>query len=170
MREGWGTPEPGWWRQGIYEWEVIIEGKSIGKSQFYVVDGGRVTPHSNPYFNIKEIKLFESSKDGLPVEDRIYLKKFASATTRYLNIEMYLENFRKEDELFPLELQFNFYNDAGQHKACMSYFKEITDKREFILLDTGYGSDNIGYWYEDKYTLEVIYMDQLIAIIPFEVG
>ncbi|MEL6924409.1 MAG: AAA family ATPase, partial [Bacteroidota bacterium] len=170
VREGWGTPEPGWWRRGNYEWEVLVDEKPIGKSSFYIVEGGSVSEATNPYFNIREIKLFESGKDGLPVEDRIYMKKFAGHTTRYVNVEMYLENLRKEDTNFPLELQFNFYNDAGQHKAFMSYFKEIKDQREFILLDTGYGSDNIGYWYEDRYTLEVIFMDQLVAIVPFEVG
>lgn len=170
VREGWGTPEPGWWQKGTYEWEVFIDESTVGKAKFFIIDGGPVTEDSNPYFSINEIKLFESAKQGLPVEDRIYLKKFSSLTTRYLNVEMYLENHRKDDKVFPLELQFNFYNDSGLHKAHMSFFKEIDDQREFILLDTGYGSDNNGYWYNDQYTLEVIFMDQLIAIIPFEVG
>ena len=170
VREGWGTPEPGWWRKGMYKWEVYIDNQLVGQSKFYIINGGSVAEDANPYFSIKEIKLFESSKKGLPIEERIYLKKFSAINTRYLNVEMYLENHRTEDDLFPLELQFNFYNDSGQHKAFMSYFKEITDHRAYILLDTGYGSDNCGYWYADNYTLEVIFMDQLIAIIPFEVG
>ncbi len=170
IREGWGTPDPGWWKIGKYEWEVSIDGKAAGKCPFYIVKGGEVTGETNPYFNIKQIQLFESPKKGTPFNDRTYYNAFSSKETKYLNIEMRLENHRTSDASFPLELQFNFYNDTGQHKAFMSYFKEFTDKRKEIIMDTGYGSDNGGYWYPDKYTLEVVFMDNLIAVVPFEVG
>ncbi len=170
VREGWGTPDPGWWKKGTYRWEVFIGDKSVGTSYFYVIDGGQVAEDDNPYFSIKEVRLFESAREGLPMDKRTYMKAFAKDTTRYVNVEMKLENYLLEEDMFPLELQFNFYNDAGQHKAFMSYFKEIRDFPEEIVLDTGYGSDNVGYWFNDNYTLEVIYMDQLIAVIPFEVG
>ncbi|MEM9919233.1 MAG: AAA family ATPase [Bacteroidota bacterium] len=170
IREGWGTPDSGWWKTGTYRWEVFIDNKMVGSTLFYIVNGGVVTESSNPYFNIQEIHLFESAREGMSVDKRLYLKRFDSAITRYINIEMRIQNLRTDWELFPLELQFNFYNDAGQQKAFMSYFKEIRDSREKIVLDTGYGSDAPGYWYRDKYTLEIIFMDQLIGVVPFEVG
>ena len=169
VREGWGTPEPGWWKKGSFEWEVLFDGEKVGNAEFYIVNGGKVTEENNPYFNIKSVKLFESAREGMPIDNRIYLKKFAASNTRYINVELCLEN-KFEDDSFPLELQFNFYNDAGQHKAFMSYFREIKKHHGEIILDTGYGSDNIGYWYGDHYTLEVLFMDQALAIIPFEVG
>ncbi len=169
VREGWGTPEPGWWKKGSFEWEVLFDGEKVGTAIFYLVNGGKVTEEKNPYFNIKSIKLFESAREGMPIDNRIYLKKFSAETTRYINVELCLEN-KFEDDSLPLELQFNFYNDAGQHKAFMSYFREIKKHHGEIILDTGYGSDNVGYWYGDLYTLEVLFMDQVLAIIPFEVG
>ncbi len=169
VREGWGTPEPGWWKRGRYGWEVQMNKTKIGDINFYIVDGGHITPDQNKYFETKSIKLFESARDGLAIDKRLYLKSFSAPNTRYINIELCLENLYKH-AYFPLELHFNFYNDAGQHKAFMSYFREIKQHRGEIILDTGYGSDNIGYWYRDNYTLEVVFMDQVIAVVPFEVG
>ncbi len=170
IREGWGTPEVGWWQKGQYRWEVFIDELNIGATDFYIFDGGLVKPNENPYFNIQAIKLFESTKNGLPVAERNYLKTFSAITARYVNIEMTLENQLTDTDFFPLELQFNFYNDAGQQKAFLTYFKAITDQPATIHLDTGYGANTPGYWYEDKYTIEVVFMDQLIAVVPFEVG
>lgn len=170
VREGWGTPDPGWWKAGKYRWQIYMNDLYIGETFFYVISGGLVTAEKNPYFSIKNIKLFESPRNGMPIGDRTYLKLFGYNDTRYINIEMHLENEMNYTDIFPLELQFNFYNDAGQHKAFMKYFYTFTDKRKVIIMDSGYGSDSGGYWYKDKYTLEVIYMDQLIAVVPFEVG
>lgn len=170
VREGWGTPDPGWWKVGSYYYEVFIDGVSVGTTYFYVVNKGIVTPEENPYIAINQIQLFEGPKNGVIFNDRNYYHTFEGKSTRYINVEMRLENLQTELDSFPLELQFNFYNDAGQLKARMNYFKEIVDKRDEIIMDTGYGSDGGGYWYEDKYTLECVFMDQLIAVIPFEVS
>lgn len=170
IREGWGTSDPGWWKKGHYRWEVYLNEEQVGGATFHIVDYGLVTELENPYFDIAGIRLFESNKEGLPLDQRIYLSTFKSSATRYINVEMKLTNLITQQEKLPLELQFHFYNDSGQHKAFMSYFKEIELKSNTITLDTGYGSDKGGYWFEDKYTLEVIFMDQLIAVIPFEVA
>ena len=170
VREGWGTPDVGWWKEGAYRWEVFIDKTSVGTAIFYVVSAGLVSSEVNPYFEIESVRLFESTREGLPIDKRNYLKSFASVSTRYVNIEMLLKNKVSELDSFPLELQFNFYNDSGQQKAYMAYFREIRDHRESILMDAGYGSDIPGYWFADKYTLEVVFMDQLIAVIPFEIG
>ena len=170
VQEGWGTPTAGWWKAGRYCWKVYVNKKFVGETFFYIVNGGIVTETHNPYFNVKSIKLFESSKTGKLLFERKYIKQFGYSQTKYINIELILENLFHRQDYFPLELQFNFYNDTGQHKAYMEYFYEFTDNRKEIMLDSGFGSDSGGYWYRDKYTLEIIFMDQLIAVIPFEVG
>ena len=170
LREGWGTPDPGWWQKGEYEWDVFIDDELVGKTNFYIVENGLVTEDNNPYFDIKEIRLFESPRIGQDKKERVYLHTFSAKNTRYLNMEMRLQNLLPKEELLPLELQFNFYNDSGQQKAYMSFFKEYKDHEGLITMDAGYGSDTPGYWYADKYTLEVIFMDQMIAVIPFEVA
>jgi SpoVK/Ycf46/Vps4 family AAA+-type ATPase len=169
VREGWGTPNPGWWKAGKYRWDAFIEDTFIASSFFFITNGGLVTETENPYVSIKQVKLFESLMSGTPLGQRKYLKTFAKSGTRYINIEMSID-ILKEQEVLPLEFQFNFYNDAGQHKAYMEYFSEIKDKKKTLTFDTGFGVDTGGYWFEDKYTLEIIFMDQLIGVVPFSVA
>ncbi|MFT5166173.1 MAG: SpoVK/Ycf46/Vps4 family AAA+-type ATPase [Saprospiraceae bacterium] len=170
MREGWGTPDPGWWQKGEYEWEVYIDNQLISKTDFYIVEAGLVSPEDNPYFEIEEIRLFESPRIGQDVKERVYLHNFSAANTRYINVELRLNILLPKEELFPLELQFNFYNDSGQLKGVMSFFKAYVQHSGKITMDSGYGSDKSGYWFGDKYTIEVIFMDQMVAVIPFEVA
>ena len=170
VREGWGTPDPGWWKRGKYKWKVFLDGEEIGETIFYIMNAGLVTETENPYFSIENIKLFESPREGAQLIERSYYRKFKSDETRFINIELELKNFLTHEEHFPLEMQFNFYNDAGQHKAYVEYMREINDKRPQINLDTGYGSHGSDYWYPDRYTLEVLFMDQLVAVVPFVVG
>ncbi len=170
VNEGWGTKETGWWKKGGYLWEIYLDDNLIGKADFYIINGGKVSKINNPYFDIQEIRLFESARDGLPVHERIYLKKFANDITRYVNIEMSINYLLKQNDFFPLELQFFFYNDSGQQKAIMNYFKVYNDIPPTITFDTGFGAVKPGYWFEDLYFLEIVFMDTLIAVVPFEVG
>jgi len=169
VREGWGTPNSGWWKAGKYRWDAFIEDSFIGSTFFYITSGGIVTETENPYIRIQQVRLFESQMSGTPLGQRKYLKTFAKSSTRYVNIEMTIDILKEQDAL-PLEFQFNFYNDAGQHKAYMEYFSEIKDKKKILTFDTGFGVDTGGYWFEDKYTLEIIFMDQLIGVVPFSVA
>ncbi|MBP6665353.1 MAG: hypothetical protein KA168_08715, partial [Chitinophagales bacterium] len=52
VREGWGTPDPGFWKKGIYRWEAQVDGVKIGEAWFYMVNNGLVSTFGNPYFNI----------------------------------------------------------------------------------------------------------------------
>ncbi len=170
IREGWGTPDPGWWKKGSYRWDVFINDQAVGSEEFHIIDRGLVSQTENPYFRINEIRLYESGKEPLKMGERVYLKTFPQALSKFVNIELRLENFLKNEDFFPLELQFYLYNDAGQQKGYMSYFKEIKDKPSEIILDTYYGAEKPGYWYIDKYIIEVVFMDQLIAVVPFQVA
>ncbi len=169
MREGWGTPNPGWWKAGKYSWDAYIGETFISSTNFFITNGGLVSESVNPYVAIKQVRLFESAVNGATLTARKYLKTFSQAKTRYINIEMTVD-ILKEADMLPLEFQYNFYNDAGQHKGYMEYFSEIKDKKKTLTFDTGYGANNGGYWFEDKYTLEIIFMDQLIGVVPFAVG
>lgn len=170
VREGWGTPDAGWWKRGKYSWKVFVGDEEIGETIFYIVNAGLVSEEENPYFEIEYIKLFESPRNGLPFGERTYYSQYDKENTRFINLEMSLKNYLTHEEQFPLEVQFNYYNDTGLLKAHVEYLKEITDKRDKIILDAGYGSATSDYWFPDRYTIEVIFMDQLIAVVPFVVG
>ena len=169
IREGWGTPQPGWWKKGKYKWSIFIDGMHAGDTFFYVVEGGGVGIDYNPYFEIEGIRMYESSRDRVRLGDRKYLGTFNAAETRYVNIELTLRNLREEEDAQPIELHFNFYNHIGQHKAYVYYLNEVMDK-PLHTLDAGYGAETKDYWVAGGYRCEVMFMDVLIAIIPFEIG
>ncbi|HAE14504.1 MAG: AAA family ATPase [Chitinophagales bacterium] len=170
IREGWGTPQPGWWKKGTYKWEVFLDDELIGTNYFYITNNGIVTPEHNPYFSINNIRLYESPRGNTPKEERKYLSQFSKDTARYISIEMELTNLVSQEDYFPLELIFNFYNDVRQMKGSSYWFEHISDHRKQIILDVGYGSDAPGFWFADKYICEVLFMDNIVAIVPFEVA
>lgn len=170
IREGWGTPNPGWWKKGTYKWEVYIDDELIGTNYFYITDNGAVTSEENPYFSIQSIKLYESPRGNVPKEERNYLQQFDKDKTRYISLELELLNKVPNEKYLPLELIFNFYNDMGQKKGMSYWFEHISDQRKQIVLDVGYGADKPGFWFEDQYTCEVIFMNNVIAVVPIKVA
>ncbi len=170
IREGWGTPNPGWWKKGTYKWEVFVDEVLVGTNYFYVTNNGIVTMENNPYFDINSIKLFNSPKGSVPKEQRKYMTAFSKDTAQYISIELDLNNKISHEKYFPLELNFYFYNDARQLKGACYWFEHVNDSRKNIVMDVGYGAEGSGFWYADKYTCEVLFMDNIIAIVPFEVG
>ncbi len=169
IREGWGNREPGaYWFRSDYEWEAFIDGESVGIRKFYVENGGQVSPTENPYFKLESVRLYEGADSGAPLLDRQYLKKFKADDTRYIWLEFNFINTQTQP--WYAEVFFNFYNDTGLLKGNTAELKFIEPKDQYITLTTGWGSNTKGTWYHDKYTLEIVFMDQLIAVIPFEVG
>ena len=170
VHDGWGTPEIGFWKRGVYKWEISINEKVVGKKEFYILHQGPITETANPYFSIESAKLYESPESGMPTEQRSYLQGFDARQTRYINIELQLKNKQYQKERFPLELDFKIYNDTGLLKGKMHLLHQINKEQADIVLDTGYGTEAPGFWLEDNFTIEVVCMDQLIAVVPFEVG
>lgn len=170
IREGWGTPNPGWWKKGTYKWEVFLDDVLVGTNYFYITDNGQVTAGNNPYFDFNTIKLFNSPKGTLAREQRKYMTAFNKDTAQYISIELDMNNKITHEKYFPLELNFYFYNDTRQLKGACYWFEHVNDSRKNIIMDVGYGAEGTGFWYPDKYTCEVVFMDNIVAIVPFEVG
>ncbi len=170
IREGWGTPNPGWWKKGTYKWEIWLDDTLIGTNYFYITNNGVITQGVNPYFDINAIKLFNAPKQSPARENRKYLTAFNKDTALYISVELDLTNKITHEKYFPLEFNFYFYNDVRQLKGACYWFEHVNDSRKNIVLDVGYGSDATGFWYADKYTCEVVFMDTIIAVVPFEVG
>jgi SpoVK/Ycf46/Vps4 family AAA+-type ATPase len=169
IREGWGNKEAGaFWVRGDYLWEAYIDEELVGRKKFYVESGGPVLSDDNPYFEISYIKLYEGPNKGVPEGERNYYTSFKAKDTRYIWVEFCFNNLQSSS--WYTELFFNFYNDAGQLKGRTVELRKVNPNEEIVIITTGWGSDTPGSWYEDKYRLEVIFMDQLIAVVPFEAG
>ncbi len=171
IREGWGNKAEGaFWKKGAYYWEAWIEGEKVSAKYFYVEDGGKsLLPGENPYLDIQSIKLYEGPYDDVPEEERLYMRKFNSEETRYIYVEIALKNllFHKS---WQCELFVKFYNDARELKGQVVRLHKVEKHDETIVFTTGWGSNIKGSWRKDRYTAEIVFMDRLLAVAPFEVG
>jgi SpoVK/Ycf46/Vps4 family AAA+-type ATPase len=169
VRESWGSDEPGaFWTRGDYEWEAYIDNEKVSTKRFYVEEGGLVQGQNNPYFDIESIKLYNGPYEGLPADKRTYVTQFDVQETQYVFVEFLVKN--KQTKSWYAEVFFKFYNDAGQLKGETSELRYVAPNEQSFTITSGWGANNKGTWFADKYRLEVIFMDQLIAVAPFEVA
>ncbi len=171
VRDGWGTPTEGtFWFKGNYIWEAYIDDEFVGGRTFFITDVGKVTAANNPFFSVESVKLFAGNFEGWNQTNRTYLRKFSRLQTPYLWVELKIKTKTALD--WNYELFFNFYDDAGQPKG-QSMRQGIIDKDKQDLVftfDSGWGSEAAGSWKDDKYSVEIVFMDTLVALVPFEMG
>ncbi len=171
IREGWGNKNEGqFWKKGTYYWEAWIEGEKVATKYFYVEDAGKnAVVGQNPYLEVKSLRLYEGPYDDLGEDDRKYYKSFSSEETRYIYVELILKNLHVTKS-WQCELFTKFYNDARELKGQVIRLQRVEKKDELIKITAGWGSNVKGSWRQDRYTAEIIFMDKLLAVIPFEVG
>lgn len=173
VRDGWGNKEPGvYWSKGEYTWEAYIDDTYIGSKNFFVNNVGLVTPSHNPYFKVDHISIYNSDADGwkLEPEKRVYYTKISKTDTKYLWAEVKIRNNTNLD--WNYELFLNYYDDAGQHKAIIPRVGKIeAGKLDWAYtFDIGWGTDDGGSWKDDRYTIELVFMDCLVAATAFDCG
>ncbi|HZY78206.1 MAG TPA: AAA family ATPase [Cyclobacteriaceae bacterium] len=171
IRDSWGNPTLGaYWTKGNYAWEGYIDDVKIGEGKFYIEDVGVSKPGENLFFDIQQIRLFEGDAQASSLAEKKYLSKFSFKDTRYVWGEFTFKNKTNSD--YYAEVIFNFFNDAGQAKgrsARLIYVPANTAGQTYSLYPA-WGSDTAGTWKDDTYTMEVVFMDNLIATVPFRVG
>jgi len=62
------------------------------------------------------------------------------------------------------------YNEARELKGQIARLQEVKTDDEIIHINAGWGSNVKGSWRPGKYTVELIFMDKLVAVYPFVVG
>jgi SpoVK/Ycf46/Vps4 family AAA+-type ATPase len=171
IRDGWGNATEGaYWFRGDYIWEGYIDGELVGSKKFYVEEVGKVTATTNPYFTVESVKLYSGPFDGWNIKDRTYFKKLNRNETPYLWVEFKIRTKTASD--WNYEFFFNFYDDAGQAKGQTLRTGLIEKGKNDLIytFDAGWGSESAGSWKDDKYTVEIVFMDTLVALVPFEMG
>lgn len=170
IREGWGNDEAGdFWKEGSYKWQAYIDDVLVGTATFYVYDAGVVTVNDNKYLSIQGVKLYEGPDRGVLLENREYYTTFNAKETKYIWGEMTAKNLLKE-KAWQCEIFYYFYNDARQLKGKTVELVSVAEGQEIIMISSGWGSDHAGTWFLDNYTLEIVFMDTLIGIVPFQTG
>jgi AAA+ superfamily predicted ATPase len=171
VRQAWGNTNAGsYWFRGDYVWEGYIDEVKVGESKFYIEDMGPPKEGENPYFDIESINLFEGNGQAYLEPNKKFLTRFVQAEARYIWCEFKLKNKIAKD--YYAEIFFNYYNDAGQLKGSYPYLQYIPANTQSVVytLFPGWGGESPGRWSQDFYTMEVVFMDKLLATVPFQVG
>jgi len=170
LREGWGNKKGGvFWKKGTYYWEAWIENEKVATKYFYVEDSGLQLGDEQNYVELNSLKLYEGQYDDVNEDDRKYLKTFSSEETRYIYAEIQLKN-KLIAQKWHCELFVKFYNAAKELKVSLTKLKNVKQDDDIIKFSAGWGSNSKGSWREGKYSVEVAFMDHLIAIAEFNVA
>lgn len=169
---GWGNDDKGsYWDKGIYEWKAYLDDEFVGSVKFYVEDMGLVEVDNNPYLTVLSLRTYEAPIGDCFKEDRVYLKSFNIDTARYIMGELRFVNKVPNDWYY--ELFFNIYDDTGLlvgKSTSLSLISPQSGVGDEFTDTAGWGTENPGSWLEDNYTMEVVFMDTVIAVIPFSIG
>jgi len=152
-------------------WEVYIDEELVGTSNFFIEDAGEVTIENNPYFQVASIKTYEAPKGGLEEDQRTYYKQFCQEETRYVMSEFNIINLLEEEWM--CEIFFNYFDDTGMLIGTVDNLGIIAPNLgpgEMFPVAGGWGSPEAGSWLKDNYRVEVVFMETVVAIIPFVVG
>lgn len=179
LREGWGNQKRGtFWKKGTYFWEAYIDGKKIGSKYFYIIepadrpsedDNWEDNEEGNKYLDIQSIRLYEGPYDDVSEDDRVYLKSFSVKETRYIYLELTFQNLQMGSD-WHLELFTKFHNQSRELKGQVIRLQQVKAGQDVFKITAGWGAANPNLWREDKYTADIIFLDQLIASVPFEVS
>jgi len=168
FREGWGNKKDGvFWKKGVYYWEATINGEVVGSKYFYIIDSKLA--NNNKLLELKSLRLYEGQYDDVNEDDRIYMKSFNSEETRYIYLEMRFNNLYKEKE-WQSEFFAKFINQNKELKGQVTRLRKIKKNEDSIVLTAGWGSNVKGSWKPGTYQIDLMFLDKLLASIPFEIG
>ena len=168
FREGWGNKKDGvFWKKGVYYWEASINNEVVGSKYFYIIDSA-LAPNKK-LLELKSLKLYEGQYDDVNDDDRIYMRSFNSEDTRYIYLEMKFNNLYKDVE-WQGEFFAKFINQNRELKGQVTRLRKIKKNEDSIVLTAGWGSNVKGSWKPGDYQIDLMFLDQLLATVPFEIG
>ncbi len=171
IREGWGVKNPGtYWKMGHVKWESWIVEELVATAPFFIERQGIIRNGLNPYFKLESVKLYEGPDANLKLEDRKYYVGFNALSTRYIWVEINMKNLVRKSTDWACELLFNFKTENGYQKGSITKLFFVRPDEDFFSTTIGWGSDMVGTWGRGEYRVEVVFMDTLIASMPFDVG
>jgi len=171
FREGWGNETVGsFWYVGAYCWELWSDNEKLGSSNFYVNNLGVFDlPEENPAFYVQSVKLFESNYVAQPRSERTYYCQFTANNSRYIWTEAMLAIMVDVTYELPLEITFNYYTDQNYLKGSIQELFFLPKGETQFEAKVGWGAETSGTWYRGEHRVEVVYLEKVIAVLPFTV-
>jgi SpoVK/Ycf46/Vps4 family AAA+-type ATPase len=171
IRYSWGTPDAGkYWTKGVYRWEAWINGALYATKYFYMIGEGEVTPVSNPYFSLKTLKLYEGPVGDVDYGKRKYCKTFDANKTRYIFFELEGDNLLNGKVDWQGEFFFRIRNSVGEIIANIIDFYTYKSDNNLIRFSRGWGSGDVGNWYQGDYILDVVLLEHVLGTVQFKVA
>lgn len=170
IREGWGNKDKGaFWKEGTYCWEVSLEGKKVATDFFHIYETGKEYVSPSSYINIKSIQLYECGSDKYIAENAIAYKVFSSENTRYVGVVVLLNNLLPNKTWF-CEIRMRIYNQQRSLKGESMVIYSVEKEAKIIKSFLYWGADELGSWLKGAYTIELSFLGDLIAVVPFDVA
>lgn len=171
LREGWGNKKEGsFWKKGTYCWEAFMDGEKVGSKYFYIEESGvSSSDDANPYLELNSLKLYEGPFEDVNPDERSYVKCFNGEETRYIYAELSLRNTCIQNH-WQCEVFIKFLNESRELKGQVTRLVQVRKEDELFHITAGWGSNVKGSWWDGLYTVEIVFMDRLLAVMPFEVG
>jgi SpoVK/Ycf46/Vps4 family AAA+-type ATPase len=171
VREGWGNKKEGsFWARGTYYWEAWMDDIKVATKYFYIEEMDDVQDEEvTNYLDLKSIRLYEGKYDDVSPEDRKFFKAFAVEDTRYIYAEIKCENHNIFSN-WQCELFVKFFNQSRELKGQVIRLSQVKENDDSIEVTAGWGANIKGSWRKGIYSVEVVFMDRLLGIMPFEIG
>ncbi len=171
IRDGWGNAtEAAYWKKGEYSWEAYVDDELVSEAKFVINDVAKVRIEENPYFAVEYMKIYVGDINGWEKPERKHLKQIRKDTTQYVWVEAKIKS--KINVEWDYELFFNFFDDAYQLKGQVQREGKVeAGKLDFsYTFDVGWGNEIAGSWKDEKYAVEIIFMDTMVAMVEFHAG
>ena len=125
--------------------------------------------NDDKFLELKSIRLYEGKYDDVAPEDRHSTSHLPWTT---LGISMQRSNLRISISTITGRVRFfvKFFNQSRELKGQVVRLNQVKENEERIEITAGWGANIKGSWRKGLYTVEVVFMDQLLGVMPFEVS
>jgi len=170
LREGWGHRTHGvFWREGTYCWEAYINDKLVKTAFFYVEESAQKFTNPDAYLTLEKANCYatngEEEIDATMFEAQT---TFARHETAYVHTQLAFKNNLPEKDWFG-EVRIQYYTPNRRLGGIANYLIQVEREQQKIDLGVCWGNSTYGSWIEGRHTIEVSFLDQLIAVIPVDV-
>jgi len=170
LREGWGNKKSGsFWKKGTYYWEARVNDELVGTTYFYVEEVDElINENISPTIGLQSIRLYEGPYEGVDLDKRLYQTVFDIETTRFVYLELTLENL-VDDEDWQCEIFLRFITSSRDTKGVAKRLVTVKKNEKSFTIVGGWGANMPSSWRLDDYSVEIIFLEELVATVPFSI-
>jgi len=144
---------------GTYTIRTLFKGCQIGAAEFHVVD----IPNDNgKCFSMKHFSFYRDD------DEKSSLRSFAFNELTEIGLA-----FGANNQLpYPWQSEFiiSLFDETGMLKEQVARHGKLGYPDDYIYFSVRFGEGKQSYWRMGSYRVEVVFMNELIIVAPFEIG